>query len=347
MSNSPQSTRARIGLPACILLWSAALVPAVAPLGAQLPGSAIVNAESEFHKEPSGTDLGVLAKGTGVVAGTVRGNWTEVRFDGWLAANSVRTDRRDGYDVAVAMAAGTTLRSAPGGGKQVASLRAGTLFKRLESRGEWLRVQRSAWMLKSALTVSAPAAKIAAAPAATPVPAKPPTIAPTAVKNDSAISVSAGTTLSAQPAGSPLATLEFPVAATVLTRQNGWAKVRIEAWVREGGLGEAGRVGGPTAAEIRANPDRFIGQTVDWTLQVLAVQKADEMRPEIPPGQPYVLARGPLPETGFAYLVVSEEEAVKFRALEPLAKVRIRATIRAGRSRFLPTPVLNFVRRLD
>jgi hypothetical protein len=33
--------------------------------------------------------------------------------------------------------------------------------------------------------------------------------------------------------------------------------------------------------------------------------------------------------------------------MEPLAKVRIRATIRAGRSRFLPTPVLTFVRRLD
>lgn len=326
------------------------MASAAAPLGAQLPAAAIVNAESEFQKEPTGTVLGVLAKGSEVMAGTVRGNWTEIRFDGWLAANAVRTDRRDGYDVAVAMAAGTVLRSAPGGGKQVASLRAGTLFKRLESRGEWLRVQRSAWMPKSALTSSAPAReppKAATSPAATPAPAKPATTPPAAGKADSTISVGSGTTLAAQPAGSPIATLEVPVAATVLARQDGWAKVRIEAWVREGSLGGAGRGGEPSAAEIRANPDRFIGQSVDWTLQIIAVQKGDEMRPEIPPGQPYLLARGPLPETGFAYLVVSEEEAAKFRAMEPLAKVRIRATIRAGRSRFLPTPVLNFVRRLD
>ena len=77
------------------------------------------------------------------------------------------------------------------------------------------------------------------------------------------------------------------------------------------------------------------------------IQKADELRPELPPGQPYVLARGPIPETGFVYLIVSAKEAEQFRAMEPLAKLRIRATIRAGRSRFLPTPVLTFVRRLD
>ncbi len=90
-----------------------------------------------------------------------------------------------------------------------------------------------------------------------------------------------------------------------------------------------------------------MGQPVEWTLQVLAVQQADELRPELPPGQPYVLARGPLPETGFVYLVVRTDEVARFRNLEPLAKIRVRATVRSGRTRFLPTPVLNFVRLLD
>jgi hypothetical protein len=80
---------------------------------------------------------------------------------------------------------------------------------------------------------------------------------------------------------------------------------------------------------------------------VLAVREADDLRPELPKGQPYVLARGPLPETGFVYLAVPAAEAATFRRMEPLAEVRVRATIRAGRSRFLPTPVLTFVRRLD
>jgi hypothetical protein len=60
-----------------------------------------------------------------------------------------------------------------------------------------------------------------------------------------------------------------------------------------------------------------------------------------------VLARGPLPETGFVYLLVVPDEAERFKAMAPLAHVQVRATIRAGRTRFLPTPVLTLVRRLD
>ncbi|MDX2262842.1 MAG: hypothetical protein SFU84_14210 [Gemmatimonadales bacterium] len=327
-----------------MLLW-AAVAFATAPLAAQANARATLSTEAEVQKEPNGTVLGRLAKGNGVVPGAVRGNWVEVRFAGWLANTAVRADRRDGYDLAVALAAGTTLRSAPGGGNVVGTVRAGVLFKQLERRGDWVRVERTAWLLKSA-TAPATETKPAAATPPAALPAKAPTAAP-AADSSRATTVSGGATLASAPAGPPLATLEVPVAAEVLERRDGWAKIRLEGWVRETNIGEGGRSGGPSAADIRANPDRFVGETVEWTMQVLAIQTADELRPELPPGQPYVLARGPLPETGFIYLVVSREEAAKFRAMEPLAKVRIRATIRAGRSRFLPTPVLTFVRRLD
>jgi len=342
---APQSIPARNRLPACLVLLWAAVAFATAPLAAQANARAILSTEAEVQKEPNGTVLGRLAKGNAVVPGTVRGNWVEVRFAGWLANTAVRADRRDGYDLAVALAAGTTLRSAPGGGNVVGTVRAGVLFKQLERQGDWVRVERTAWLLKSA-TAPATETKPAAATPPAALPAKAPTAA-AATDSSGATTVSGGATLASAPAGPPLATLEVPVAAEVLERRDGWAKVRVEAWVRETNIGEGGRSGGPSAADIRANPDRFVGETVEWTMQVLAIQTADELRPELPPGQPYVLGRGPLPETGFIYLVVSREEAAKFRAMEPLAKVRIRATIRAGRSRFLPTPVLTFVRRLD
>jgi hypothetical protein len=347
---APQSIPARNRLPACFVLLWAAVAFATAPLAAQANARATLSTDAEVQKEPNGTVLGRLAKGNGVVPGTVRGNWVEVRFAGWLASTAVRADRRDGYDLAVALAAGTTLRTTPGGGNVVGTIRAGVLFKQLERRGEWVRVERTAWLLTSA-TAPTTAAKPAAA---TPPVAAPPVAAPTTPPTNTsssdssrATTVSGGATLASAPSGPPLATLEVPVTATVLERREGWAKVQVEGWVRETNLGEGGRSGGPSAADLRANPDRFVGETVEWTMQVLAIQTADELRPELPPGQPYVLARGPLPETGFIYLVVSREEAAKFRAMEPLAKVRIRATIRAGRSRFLPTPVLTFVRRLD
>jgi len=33
---------------------------------------------------------------------------------------------------------------------------------------------------------------------------------------------------------------------------------------------------------VRAAPARYVGKTVDWRVQFLAVRKADELRPEIP-----------------------------------------------------------------
>lgn len=338
MTGAPQSTFPRICLPACLALLWAAVAPAPAPLAAQARTNATLSTDAEFQKEPSGTVLGRLVRGTALTIGPKQGGWVEVRFEGWIVSSALRPDRRDGFDVAVAVGAGTTVRTAPGGGTTLGTARAGALFKKLSTQGEWTQVERIAWIQIGAVAAEGKATTGAAAGAK-------PATGSDAVP--AGIAVAGGATLVAQPAGAPIATLEVPLAATVLERREGWAKIRVEAWVREGSLGEAGRAGGPTAAEIRANPDRFVGETVEWSLQVLAVQLADELRPELPPGQPYVLARGPLPETGFVYLVVSKEEAAKFRAMEPLAKVMVRATIRAGRSRFLPTPVLTFVRRLN
>ena len=102
-----------------------------------------------------------------------------------------------------------------------------------------------------------------------------------------------------------------------------------------------------SAADLRADPAAYHGKIVRWDVQVISVQRADPLRRGMTPDEPYLLARGPLPETGFLYVAITNDEAEVFHRLEPLAKIRIRATIRAGKSRFLPTPVLNFVRRLD
>ena len=160
-------------------------------------------------------------------------------------------------------------------------------------------------------------------------------------------SVAAGSGLFAEPGGSVAATLEAPLRAEVLEHKNGWSHVRVEAWVRDASVGTAQTPGGISGADVRAAPDKYVGQTVEWNIEVIGIQKADELRPELPAGQPYLLARGPLPETGFLYVAITNDEAEILHHLQPLAKIKIRATIRAGRSRFLPTPVLNFVRRLD
>jgi hypothetical protein len=73
------------------------------------------------------------------------------------------------------------------------------------------------------------------------------------------------------------------------------------------------------------------------------VQVADELRPEMSPGQPYLLTRGPLPEAGFVYVTVPRAEVAHFKALPPLAELLVRVTIKAPRTRFLATPVVEYV----
>ena len=68
-------------------------------------------------------------------------------------------------------------------------------------------------------------------------------------------------------------------------------------------------------------------------------QVGDELRAELPPGQPYLLTRGPLPEPGFVYVAIPPDRAEAFQALPPLQEVVLRVTIRAPRTRYLATPV--------
>lgn len=303
-----------------------------------------MGAAVELVKEPGGIALARLGRGTLVTVGATKGSWQEVTVEGWVVGNALRDDKRDGFDVAVNLAVGTPIRAAIGGGATLGLARAGALFDRVEVKSGWVHVRRTGWVPRLSVE-SAPAPKPAPA-TPPPPPAVTPPRAPAPSASAASVSIAAGTVLSAQPNGTPVGALETPVRGEVVERRGGWSRVRVEAWVRDAAIGVS-NPGGISAADIRAEPDKYIGQTVDWTLQVIAVQKADELRPELPLGQPYVLARGPLPETGFVYLVVKPEEAERFRAMAPLASVQVRATIRAGKTRFLPTPVLTFVRRLD
>ncbi len=345
MIRATQSILGRSSLPTCLLagcLGVAVLLPDARVAAQAAPHT--VSVETDLVKEPGGVVLVRLAKGAAITPGAVRGTWQEATLDGWIPLSALRNDSRDGFDVAVNLSAGVPIRAAAPNGAVRGTARAGALFDRVATQNQWVHVRRKAWVARSAVQAAA------SGPTAQQTPAQPPAAAPTptgTADSSAWVTVPGGTTLAAQPSGGQVGALESSLRGEVVERRDGWSKVRMEFWVRDGNLG----VGPPpdqiTAEEIRTNPERYIGQTVEWTIQVLAVQKADELRPEIPLGQPYVLARGPLPETGFVYLLVQAEEAERFRGLEPLAEVRVRATVRSGRTRFLPTPVLTFVRRLD
>ncbi len=151
--------------------------------------------------------------------------------------------------------------------------------------------------------------------------------------------------LYAQPGAGELASLTPGTSGRVLGQSGEWVRVQLEGWVREGDLkpGSGAALVGVTAAEVRANPARYVGQTVEWRVQFISIQTADELRSELPPGEPFLLTRGPLPEPGFIYVVVGRDQLDQFKALPALQELRLRVTIKAARTKYLATPVVELV----
>jgi len=164
-----------------------------------------------------------------------------------------------------------------------------------------------------------------------------------------AIELANSADLFVQPGTGSLGTLVTGTRGRVLGQSGEWVRVQFAGWVRASDLRpESGSaVVGVSAAEVRADPARYVGKTLDWRLQLVSIQTADELRPEIPAGQPYLLMRGPLPEPGFVYVMVPRNELVRFKALPPLAELTLRVSIRAASTRYLPTPVAELVAVVD
>lgn len=364
--DQPQSSPGRSRLPACLFALLAVLaVPSVAQNRQKAVGAA------PLLKEPSGLRLGSLVSGVTYLVGRSNSGHLETTVEGWIPVASTDPTTRDGFDMIVTSGGGEAVRSAPSGAV-VARVQEGTLLTRVSTRGTWVRVRRSGWVARGAFE-QAPATVAQAppppppAPQNTPAAAQPTTVPPpapppistrptnpsnadTTRRNDASSGenvssrgrVRQGAVLAVAPDGARVARVEeAPV--RVIERQRDWVKVAVEGWIRSSELTDAvDEAPTVTGAMVRGQPDRYVGQTLRWRIQYLSVQLADDLRPEMPRGQPYVLARGPLPEPGFVYLMVTKEQAEEFKTRSPLDEVVVEAVVRAGRTKYLPTPVLEF-----
>lgn len=304
-----------------------------------------VSGETSFRKSGNGVVLGTLPRGYDLTVRRNTGGWVEFRLEGWMFTSSTTRTNREGFNLSVKSR--ENLRAAPNG-EILARVGAGALLNRLEERGAWTRVQRDVWVARSAL--QSPNAVATPRPASrdssrTPAAGVGAGISTPAAPGDMLQAASA-TSLQATPQGPVIGSLQPGAAARVVSRSGGWVRVQIDAWVKEEDTRtsvDSGALKGVTAAEVRAAPARYVGKAVDWRLQFLAVQQADELRPEIPMGRYYLLTRGPLPESGFVYVIIPQDQVERFRALTPLEEMAVRGTIKAATSRYLPNPVLELI----
>src|SRR6266508_69164 len=305
-----------------------------------------------FYQDVAGRRIARLARGAILPGGATRNDWMQVLLEGWIFSTSLGPSDRPDFDLLVTRSPNENLRAAPAG-PLVAELSQGFGLKRAppDSSGRWVHVTRIGWVQRSAL---APVADIVATRTAdtttdtsaaqggqTPPPRGG---APTPIDSSRAQPMRM-TTLYRVPDGPEAGTVATDTPLRVLSRNGEWTRVQFEGWVKGGDLqaAPAGVQVGVTAAELRAEPQRYAGQALRWNLEFIAIQKADDLRPDIPSGSSYVLARGPLPERGFVYVIVPDARLPAFRALTPLVTMTITVRVRNGRSRYLGNPVVDLI----
>ena len=348
MSYAPQSSPGPRLLPACLLLAALAAGPVAAQDQRHLSDS------TDLHRDPEGAPLVSLPAGAAIETGAVKGDWREAAVEGWIFSPSTAPTKRDGYDLVVTTDEGENLRKNPNG-PVLGRVREGTLLERVGKQGKWFQVRREGWVPRSAVTArqgqAKPAAQAqgqqaaakptqtaAAGKAKSPVPAAPAGPA-------EGVEVSRETGLARAPDSTPYASLQPGIPARVIGRSGEWVRVQLDGWIKEADLKPAdnGVLREVSAEEVQKSPGRFVGQPLEWRLQLIAVQVADELRPEIPAGHPYLLTRGPLPEPGFVYVTVPDTMVARFRALPPLQELTLRVSLTAARTRYLATPVADLL----
>jgi hypothetical protein len=325
-----------------------------------------------FYQEPGGKRLARLARGAVLMGSEAQGDVQGVILEGWIFTTSVGPTPRAGYELTVTRAPEENLRSAPAGAL-IGKLPQGFLLNKVAegTSDRWVHVTRAGWVEKTDLeSVAQVASSRTAAPDSDPTPpppdaqstparrpasppatghrsASPPdtSASPSAPVDPSRVESARRTVLYRSPEGQPAGTLAPSAPLRVLGRSGEWTRVELEGWVKSADLQIAppGVLVGITAAELRTDPQRYAGQVLRWTLQFISTQQADELRPEIPNGATYFLARGPLPERGFVYVVVPESKRAQLETLTPLATIQVTARVRIGRTRFLGNPVLDMI----
>ena len=353
MTKAPQSSPAPRPLPIARAPFRRALARVLAlcllavPLAAQ--GRVRVNARTPLLKTPTGPILGRVEGRQELPLGNTDAKAVEVTLDGWIYARSLGATSREGFNAIVNDGQGQNLRADPRpDGRLIGRVSGGALLQRLETKDGWAHVRRQGWVARIAVTMPggnlAPVASTAA-PQAQPNSDTTPRAATAPLGEGSRAVAPHGAVLAATAGGSAIGQLSPGGEVRVVTRAGGWSRVRVEAWVPDSSLDVAdpSSARGVTAAEVRAEPARWIGQVVEWKLQIVAVEVADNLRPELPEGKPYLLTRGPLPESGFVYVLVTPDQAQQYRNAAPLREITARVRIRAPSGRYLPTPVVELV----
>jgi hypothetical protein len=334
-------------------LLSALLIFAVStvPSGAQ----SRLAADTEVRSSPDGGAVATLRSGTSWTTGESRSGYTLVVIQGWVEASRF-AGPRDTFPQSIGGSNTLRIREEPSlNGRILGEFRGGAGLRVTERRGNWARIRRDVWapagsFVSAAARNATPARGGGAAAAGTPTPAN----AAIATTRDSvtaqprtsaSLRAEAPVSLRAAPGGNTLGELAVGTVVEPQARDRGWVKVRIEAWVAESLFvpADTAYATSLSAADLRIDPDAHKGKVVRWEVQIAGLQKADPLRRDLRPEEPFLLAMGPTGEDAILYIAVPPALMNDARAISPLERVTLTARIRTGRSAPTGVPVLELI----
>jgi hypothetical protein len=334
--------------PALAALFVAAALTASAPLGAQsAPGLRVSVESAEVRWSSTGRLLGRLERGVELERLGGRSGWARVGLRGWMWSASLER-AGDAYRVVPET---ENLRGGPGG-RVLGQLVRGVGVRRIGGEGRWLEIELIGWLPESSVSGAQPppapgAASVdttAVGPREAPAREAPP--AGESVSASAMGTLSRGVEMRNAPQGGVIAPLPAETPVRVLESRGGWTRVRVDGWVPSSSVraGSLGEVGPDVVAAAPAGT--FIGRTVRWTLEHVALQQADPWRPDFEAGEWYDLARVPGVEGRYVYLAIPERLVEEFRGMSPFRTLRIEGTVRTGQSALTGTPIVEVTRLL-
>ncbi len=288
--------------------------------------AAVVHSSAEFRAMPEGPVLGEIFQGTPLAAHESEGDWTRVTLRGYVWTASLELLVEEELDLTVSEEDGENLREEPAG-RVAARLLRGAQLEEMERIPGWIQVRRTGWVPTASLEEQdAP---------------------------DTASGVPEGFTIYHGPEGDTLAWAGPDADLRVLERGEGWARVRIEGWVRLSeldGLGVAeeappgeGALTGLSPRDLSEDPARYRGELVELRLEFISLERAEAIRTDFYEGEPFLLARSLGEERSFVYLSMSTEELGWAEGLAPLDRIRVVGRVRVAAAALTGSPILKLV----
>ncbi|NNF13587.1 MAG: hypothetical protein HKN72_10195 [Gemmatimonadetes bacterium] len=308
--------------------------------------AASVRVEENFRREPNGLILARVSPGAEVRVLDSRDGWSQVELSGWVWLPSLQVSDDPDLGLVVSASDGENLRAEPRGAVR-ARLVEGALLAELERQPSWARVSRIGWIW----TASLQDASLEAAPSSPPPAASPPVgPRPPAARAPGDFVASAGGAILVAPDGDTLAVARPTSDVQVVRREGNWARVRLEGWMWMPGSATPTAEDAPveeTSAlepgDLASRPDEGAGRAVEWTLQFISLERAEEIRTDFFRGEPFLLTRFGGGDGPFVYVAVPLDRLDEVEGLVPLESISITGRIRTGASSLTGVPIVDLV----